>query len=381
MFSKSRLFTPGPVELPPPVLERLAMPMIYHRSEEFTAVLAGVHRRLQMVLGTSWPVLVMAGSGTTGVDSVMRALTQPGMRVLCLVNGRFSRRWADFLRAYGARVDVVEVGDGEAVEPDRVSAYLASAPAPDCVWYTQAETSTGVSLDHRGVAAAIRAGAPEALVCVDAVTSAGVEPVDMDSCGVDAVITAPQKGLMSAPGLALVALSARCVAAMRRRGGAEPRLLLSAVDSWEAGTTPWTPPVNVVCALGAALEMIEEEGLENRFRRHVVVAEMVRAAVGALGCDVFARRPSPALTTVRIDEADAVVSFLRHRMGIRVSSGQEHLRNKILRISHMGWCDVSDALMIASALELAVVHTRGGSVDGAASAAALGCCSRLWITG
>uniref|UniRef100_A0A832I0L0 Alanine--glyoxylate aminotransferase family protein n=1 Tax=Eiseniibacteriota bacterium TaxID=2212470 RepID=A0A832I0L0_UNCEI len=367
---RTRLFTPGPVEIPPRILRALAQVPPHHRTEGFRATLRCVTDGLRALHGTSGEVFVLAASGTGAMEAAVANLAAPGARALAVAGGKFGERWAKLLAAYGVSHDTLPVEWGASVDPGTVAAALDADPAIRTVYATHSETSTGALHDVEALARVTR---PRGVaLVVDAVTSLGVHPLPQDAWGVDVVVCGSQKGLMLPPGLATVSLAPW--AAPLIEGERPPRFyfdLRRARASAPLGETPWTPPVSLVLALEEALAMIREEGLDAVHARHARVAAAVRAGAAALGFAPFAARPSHAVTALvppaGVDAA-AVVRGLREAHGIVVAGGQDRLKGRIVRIGHMGHYDLGDVHVVLGALE-AVAAALGARGSGACAAA------------
>ena len=223
---------------------------------------------------------------------------------------------------------------------------------------THNETSTGVTNDIKALAALIRQHNPDALIVVDAVSSIGCIPLEMDAWDLDVVFTASQKGLMCPPGLMMVAAGPRAWDA-----NAQARLPRFYFDwartrvSLERGQHPVTPPVSLFYALDLALEMMLAEGLEAVFARHQHLGEYVRRHVRALGLHLLAdpAHASNTVTAVRVPDgidAKVLLNTLRERDQVVLAGGQEHLSGKIVRIAHMGCCEVRDLFTALNCLQV-----------------------------
>ncbi|MBX6377879.1 MAG: alanine--glyoxylate aminotransferase family protein, partial [Clostridia bacterium] len=192
------LLIPGPVQVPPQVRQATAQPMINHRGPEFAALHREVTEALRPIFGTSHDILIFPSAGTGVMEAAIVNLFSPGERVLVCAMGEFGRRFAAIGRAFGLEVDVEEVEWGTAVTAERVAARL-DATTYRGVLVTQNETSTGVALDLASVAAAVRGRG--ALLVVDAISALAGMPMEADRWGVDVVVAASQKALMTPPGL------------------------------------------------------------------------------------------------------------------------------------------------------------------------------------
>jgi len=350
---KTRLFTPGPVEVPARILAALARPAMHHRTAAFRAVMTEATRGLVELFGTQGTVVTLAASGSGALEAAVVNLVAPGTRPLVVEAGKFGERWAKILRAYGVEPDVLSFDWGRVTDPAVVAARLAERPAP-AVFFTHSETSTGVLHDAEAIAAiAHKAGA---LAVVDTVTSLGVHDVRMDAMGFDAAVAGSQKGLMLPPGLGFVALGPRALAAL----DAGPRLprfymdLRKAAPMAAEGDTPFTPSTALVAGLVESLAMMREEGRDAVIARHAVNAAATRAAAVAMGLGLGAERPSNALTAIKSPGgvvSGTIVKAMRERHGMIIANGQDRLKDVSFRIGHMGAYDAADILAVVSALE------------------------------
>jgi serine---pyruvate transaminase len=373
---KRRLFTPGPVEVPPRVLLAMARPPLHHRTAEFETLLGRTAERLAAVFGTSRPVLILAASGSGGMEAVVTNLARRAEPAAVVRAGKFGERWGEILAAHGVPVVPLDVEYGKAPAPEALDALLARHPAVQLVFLTHSETSTGVLVDLEGLARVTRARG--CLVAVDAVTSACAHSIRMDEWGLDAVVSGSQKGFMLPPGLAFVALSAAAVERLER--GDLPRFyfdLAAALSALAKRSTPFTPAVSLVAGLAEALDMIAEEGLGEVIARHARIGSAARSAIGALGLDIFPERPSNVVTVMRNPaglDGDRVRQELEERFGVKIAGGQGSMKGRILRLGHLGYYDATDLFGALSALERVLLDagaTRAapGSAVGAASGA------------
>jgi serine---pyruvate transaminase len=375
VFEKRRLFTPGPVEVPPQVLLAMAAPILHHRTAEFEALFTRCLDRLRPVFGTASPVMGLAASGSGAMEAVAVGLARRGETALVVEAGRFGERWSAILRAYGVPVTTLPVEWGQAPKPEALAAALAAHREARVVFLTHSETSTGVLMDLEALARVAREHG--AMLAVDCITSAVAHSIRMDAWGVDAVVAGSQKGFMLPPGLAFVALSER---ARERVATTDlPRFyfdLAAAASSQAKRTTPFTPAVSLFVGLDAALGMLEAEGLENAIARHAALGAAARAGVQALGLEIFPARPSNVLTVFRTSpgtDGDLVRKDLERRFGVKIAGGQGRLKGQILRLGHLGYYDATDLFGALSALERVLidagqVRVAAGTAVGAASA-------------
>jgi len=352
MAIKKRIFTPGPTEVPPRVLQSISRPLIHHRTDAFREVHAEIEEGLRYVFRTGNPVLVLTSSGTGAMEAAVANVTMPGEKVLTTPCGKFSERWDEIARAFGLETVRVEAEWGRPVDPSEVERALASHPDITVVLTTHCETSTGVLLDVGAIAKA--AHDHGALIVVDAITGLLAEDVDTDGWGLDVVVGGSQKGFMLPPGLAFISIGPEAAARVKKPGHPVYYFdLAKALVSLEKNDTPYTPSVSLFMGLHTALEMVRAEGLEATLRRHRRNAAAVRAAVAAMGLEIFSHAPCNATTAVLPPEGTAgeIVKRMDGDYGIRIAGGQARLKGKIFRLGHLGYYDESDMFTMISALE------------------------------
>ncbi|MEW6446909.1 MAG: alanine--glyoxylate aminotransferase family protein [Bacillota bacterium] len=355
MLQKMRLFIPGPTPVPPQVAEAMARPLIGHRTQDFAELYARLEKKLQQVFGTQNEIYILTSSGTGGMEAAVANILNPGDKVLALVTGKFGERFAELAKIYGAAVDVVEFGWGNPVDVNVVENRL-KAGNYKAVLATHNETSTTVVNDIKSIGELTRKQG--SLLLVDAVSSLGGIEILADDWGVDVLVTASQKALMVPPGLAMVSVSPQAWEAVR--GGHSPRYYFSlsaAKKSFAKYNTPYTPAVSLFAGLDVALDMILSEGLEKVYRRNSNFGKAARAAMKALGLRLLAPEEcaSPVVTGVWAPEGMNADDFRRTILkdyGILLAGGQEQLKGRIFRISHMGYIDIVDLLGTISVMEI-----------------------------
>jgi len=369
---KKRLFTPGPTPVPEAVSLAMAAPIIHHRTPEFEALFAEVNDGLKYLFQTQNEVFTLACSGTGAMEAAVVNILSRGEKVLVIRGGKFGERWAEIASAYGAQVEAVDVEWGHPINLDLVANRLKATPDLKAVFATQSETSTGVLYDVQALGELVRGH--QALLVVDAITGIGVHELLTDAWHLDVVVTGSQKGMMLPPGLAFVTLSQAAWQAVETSD--MPRYyfdLDKARQSLEKNQTPYTPAVSLVVGLKEALGMIRTEALENIWRRHQRQAQATRDAVRALGLELFAQSPSNVLTAVIAPQAPSakqIIATLFEQYGVKVAGGQDRLKDRIFRISHIGYVDHADIVGMVSALEGALKHLGWNFEVGAGVAAA-----------
>ena len=361
----------GPVRIHPRVLRAMSTPSLNHRGEYFHGVVAEIRELLPVLFGTTrGRTAILTGSGSAGLEAVYASLVRKGERTLVLKNGNFGERSDEIVRRYGDAVTTLEAPWGQPIPVDAAAAELEKGDVR-AVAVVHNETSVGLANPLAELAPHVKKAG--ALFLVDGISAVAGIPVPFESWGIDALVAGSQKGLAAPAGLAMVHLSDRAVSELRP--GTFYLDLQKHLDNLEKNDTPWTPAVPLFLALREALLLLKEEGLETRLTRTRTLAEATRAAVGAIGLELFpdARYASDTVTAIKnpagLTDAD-VRKALEERYHVLLQGGQAALKGKIFRIGHMGIADWPDLLVTFAALER-VLARAGRLKTPAASLAAI----------
>ena len=355
-MQKQYLLAPGPTPVPPEVLLAMSAPMIHHRSPDFIPVIQKVRTGLKWLFQTNQEVLTVAGSGTAGMEASISNFMSPGDKIIAVNGGKFGERWLKIAKAFGVNAIEVPVTWGDSVDVAKVEELLKNDPSIKGVYVQASETSTGVWHDIKSLAQ-VTSRLSGTILVVDAITALGVVDIPMDAWGIDVLITGSQKALMLPPGLAFIAVSEKAWTLNQSAKCARFYLdLKREKDNILKDSNAWTPAVSLWIGLGKALEMMQKEGLENIFARHRMLAQATREGIKGFGLSIFARQsPSDALTAVVAPEGfdgELIYKNLRNQYGITAAGGQDQLKGKVFRISHMGYADVFDIITAISGVEM-----------------------------
>jgi alanine-glyoxylate transaminase/serine-glyoxylate transaminase/serine-pyruvate transaminase len=371
---------PGPSDIHARVLAALAAPTVGHLDPYFLKVMDELQGMLRQVFRTENKLtLAVSGTGSAGMETVVVNLIEPGDRMVVCVNGVFGGRMVDVARRAGAEVTMIERPYGEVFDPGEIEAVLKSAK-PKVLGIVHAETSTGAHQPVDEIAKLCHAHG--ALIAVDAVTSLGGLPVDVDAWGLDAVYSGTQKCLSCPPGLAPVTFSPRAVEAIDKRTRKVQSWYLDmqmVKDYWGSNRAyHHTAPINMNYALHEALRIVLEEGLDARFVRHRRNHLALKVGIEAMGLSyagVEGRR-LPMLNAVLIPDGvdDAAVrKQLLNEFGIEIGGGLGPWKGKAWRIGLMGVASSeSNVLLILAALEKCLRDQNAKVPAGAGVAAAIG---------
>ena len=382
MQDKLTLMIPGPTPVPETVLKAMGRHPIGHRSGEFQAIVRRTTEQLKWLHQTSGDVLVITGSGTAAMEAGIINTLSRGDKVICGDNGKFGERWVKVASAYGLDVDVIKAEWGKPLDPEafRTALEADTAKAIKAVILTHSETSTGVINDLETIARHVK-NHGTALTLADCVTSLGATDVPMDAWGLDVVASGSQKGYMLPPGLSFVAMSDRAWDAYERSDLPKFYLDLGPYRKTAAkDSNPFTPAVNLYFGLEAALDMMQNEGLEAIFARHARHRSAAQAGMKAIGMPLFAAEGygSPAITAVAPEGIDAeqLRKAVKEKFDILLAGGQDHLKGQVFRIGHLGFVCDRDVLTAVSAIEATLqalgLHQGQLGAGVAAAASALG---------
>jgi aspartate aminotransferase-like enzyme len=353
---KTRLFSPGPTPVPEETMLALARPMFHHRTPEYCQLLEQLTGDMKYILQTAQDVFTFTGSGTAGMEAAVANVVARGEKMIAVRGGKFGERWGEIGKAFGAQVVNVDIEWGTAITAAQVADLLKKHPDAAGVFIQQCETSTATAFDVEAIAKAV-APTP-ALLVVDGISSIGAVPFRMDAWGVDVAVVGSQKALMMPTGLAFIACSPK---AWKKIEATAAPLYYNNVKAFKKSLAkwdnPWTPANAMVRAAVVSTGMIRREGIEKVWADVHRKAEATRAAARALGLAIFSKSPSDAVTAVLAPpgvDGEKLYDVLADDFGARAAGGQEKLKGKIIRFSHMGYLDAFDILASVAALEMAL---------------------------
>ncbi|MCX6571390.1 MAG: alanine--glyoxylate aminotransferase family protein [Candidatus Aminicenantes bacterium] len=341
MAQEKLLLIPGPSPVVPRILDALAKPTVSHVGPDMVHDLKEACENLKkIVFCENGEPFIVSGAGTLSMEMALLNTAGPGDRVLVLSQGYFGRRMADICRAFGLEHDVLECEWGRAVTPRELEARLKGKNY-NIVVCTHVDTATGACAPVEEYSQVLEKTG--ALFIVDGVCATGGVPERMDAWGIDVVLTAAQKCLGTPPGLAILVLSESAM---------EKRRSLASIPAYYSDLLRWlpimhdpakyfsTPCVNEVRAFAEATRIILEEGIEERFERHDLLAEAIRAGLAALGFSFFTdpRFTASTLSVVSYPDGvdDKAFRSSLYENGVVVAGGLAQTLGKVFRMGHMG---------------------------------------------
>jgi len=349
-----KLFIPGPTEVFPHVLEAMATPMIGHRMKEFTALMDEVVPKVQKVFYTNNFIILSTSSGTGMMEAAVRCCVNK--KALHTVCGAFSKRWAEISKSNGKEYDVIEVPLGKAIKPEMVEEKLKTGQY-DTFFLTHNESATGVMHPLEPFADLLKKY-PDIVFCVDAVSSAAGVKIEVDKLGIDFLVTSSQKCFALPPGLAIAVVSDKALKraeTVKNRGYYFDILQFKKYWDTKNHQTHTTPTISHIYALNKQLDKIlNEEGLENRFKRHIEMANFVRKWVK----ENFKMFPEEGYESITLTTGEntrgisiAKVNEELAKRGAAIANGYGDLKEKTFRIAHMGDLTMNDMKWLIEQLD------------------------------
>jgi len=329
--------------------------MINHRGPGYADMLDRMTKNLKTVFMTKNDAYFITSSGTGAMETAIVNTISPGDKIISIIIGTFGERFAEIAEAYGGDVTKITFDLGMAADLDKVRETLKGMSNVKAVIFTHNESSTGVSNPLEELCQLIHEES-DALILVDAVSSAGGVPISVDAWGIDVVATASQKSWISPPGISMVTFSDKAWKA--HAISTSPKYYLDVQqyeDYLKIGQPPFTPCLPVMFTLEVALQSMVDEGIENVFARHHEIAQHTREGAKALGLDLLPdpRFASNTVTAIRLPEGldgKAFLAKVTKDYNVILGGGQKSLVGKIFRVGHMGWVEkahIDEALKAA----------------------------------
>jgi len=348
------IMLPGPVAIHPRIYEVMSKPIIGHRTPEFVNLLEETLEKFKNLLKTKGFVAIFTGSSTSAMDAAICNCIEPGSKVLNIIQGKFSERWMDITKAYNCESIALKTEWGKGLRLKQVSKVLDENPSIRFITIAHNETSTGILNDIKELGDFCRN--KNKILIVDGVTSVGGDHVYPDDWNIDILVTGSQKCLGIPPGLGMIWIGPRAWEIIEKRKHISTHYLN--VLKYKANPQPFTPAITLIIGLNESLKMIEEEGHENRVKRHRIVAKALRAGVIALNLELFAEESyySNTVTAIKVPEkltAKQIIEEMK-KNGVIITGGQGHIKGKIFRIAHMNLVGKDEILTTLTKLELSL---------------------------
>jgi aspartate aminotransferase-like enzyme len=333
-----KLFIPGPIEVSPDTFAAMGQPMIGHRGTGFQAIYADIQPKLRQVLYTKNPVFLSTSSAWGVMEAAVRNLV--GQKVLNCCCGAFSDKWFDVSKRCGLQAEALSVEWGQPILPEQIDAKLKTGQF-DAITLVHNETSTGVMNPLPAIAEVMKRY-PEVMFIVDSVSSMTGVKIETDALGIDVLLAGTQKAWAMPPGLAVFAVSDRALKKAETIPGRGYYFdFLEFKANHDKNMTPSTPSIPHIYGVQHQLNRFLAEGLENRYARHLKMAQMTRDWARSRGFELFPRAgyESVTLTCVKNNRNIDVAKLqktLKERHNALIDGGYGQIKGKSFRLSHMG---------------------------------------------
>ena len=346
-----KLFTPGPTEVREEMLQAMSTPQIHHRSKEFGELYASIQTKLQQLLYTKNPVLLMTSSSTGAMESAV--INGVEKKCLNLVNGAFSKRWHKITEKSGIPCEAFTLDWGTAVKPDMVEEQLDTGEY-DAVTLVYNETSTGMMNPLEEIADVVK-NYPDVLLFIDAVSAMSGAKIEVDRLGIDMVVAGVQKCFALPSGISVAAVSDDMLKRAEKLDRGYYFNIPLMYKYHQRNQTRVTPAISQMFALDAQLDhIVNEEGIEHRFQRHEHMAKVTQEWAQKY-FDIYPEKGywSKTLTCIENTRGISVASLSEElaKHYVRISNGYGDLKEKTFRIGHMGDWQVQDIYGLLELIE------------------------------
>lgn len=358
MIKKYYLLSPGPTPVPEGVLAAAAVPIIHHRTSEFSDIFMETVEGLKYVFQTEHDVFILTSSGTGAMELAVANTLCPGDKVITLNGGKFGERWGHICRAYGVDVREIVLEWGEPFTKEQLADELRANPETKAFFSILSETSTGTVYDIQGYGEVLAQS--DAILAVDGISGIGATPCPMDEWKVDIMVAASQKSFMIPPGLAYIAFSPKAWNLVEK--STMPKFYFDAKKykkSLGKRTTPYTPAVSLIIQQKKSLDIIKTMGLEKLFEHHRILGDATRAAVQAIGLELLSKIPGNIVTAVKVPagvDGLKVVKTMQGKYMAYIAGAQDPHKGEFFRIAHLGYMGGFDVITALAALEMTLAE-------------------------
>ncbi len=333
---------PGPTNVPNEVMRALNKPIVNHRGETFKRLYRSVIEKAKKVFKTEQEVMILTCSGTGGVEASIVNLIKKGDKVIVPSFGEFSSRLAKQISDFGGEVLEIKAPLGSAPSYEELEEAFERNSNVKALYLVTNETSTGVRIPWVKKAGSL-CSKYDSFFIADAVSNLGGDELPVDDYNIDICITASQKCLAAPPGLALLSISKRARKYMEENPTSSLFFNLPRYFKffYERGEPPFTPSIPLFYALDVALDLVIEEGLDKRIRRHKVCAEAFYEALEAMDFKAFPKRELRSQTVLAFWHREGINDsqfreYLDQKYGVIIAGGFGEVRGKVFRIGSMG---------------------------------------------
>jgi aspartate aminotransferase-like enzyme len=336
--SHIKLFIPGPVEVSEETFHAMSQPMIGHRGSGFQELYASLQPKLQKLLCTKNPIFISTSSAWGVMEASVRNLV--AKKVLNCCCGAFSDKWFGVSKSCGKEAEALKVEWGQPILPELIDAKLKTGQF-DALTLVHNETSTGLMNPLADIAKVMR-NYPDVMFIVDSVSSMTAVKIDTDALGIDVLLAGTQKAWAMPPGLAVFAVSARALKKAETIPGRGYYFdFIEFKTNHDKNMTPSTPSIPHIYGLKYKLDQFEKEGLENRFARHLKMAQMTRDWAKSRGFEMFPKAGYESVTlscvkNIKNIDVAKLQKMLKDKYKVLIDGGYGQIKGKSFRLAHMG---------------------------------------------
>jgi len=356
------LLTPGPTPVPEAIRVAMSTPTIHHRTPEFEAIFGQTRVYLKKLFDME-EVLMLASSGTGAMEACILNLCHS--KALVVNSGKFGERFGKICEAYGK--DFVEIKNEwhTPVDVEAIVEMITKDESIDAIFVQVCESAGGLRHPVEAIAKRVKAIRSSVMIVADGITAVGVEKVD--TTHIDALISGSQKALMLPPGLALIGLNKSALEMIENKGVGYYFNLKTELKNQRKNTTAWTAATTLIIGLKAMLELLEVEGLDKLYSDTKKRALATNEALKAIGFHIYPKTPALAMSAVLDDDAAKIRKILKSKYGVSIAGGQDHIKDTLFRINHMGLVEVYETAWALNAVELALDELGRRKYDGLAN--------------
>jgi len=357
------LLTPGPTPVPEFVRKAMADITIHHRTPEFESIFGQTRELLLEIYGMD-EVVMLASSGSGAMEACVTNLTKK--KALTINSGKFGERFGKICKAFDIPYTEIKNEWNTPVSVEEVVEAIKNDKDIDAIFIQICESAGGLRHPVEEIAKEIKALNKDITIVADGITAIGVEKID--TTNLDAVITGSQKALMLPPGLAMIGLSNAAVLKIESTAKGFYFNLATEIKKQKTNTTAWTAATTLIIGLREILSYIKTNGgFDALYEKTALRAKATREALKAIGCEIYPKMPADAMTTVFSENAPAIRKVLKTKYNVNIAGGQDHIKNSIFRINHMGLVEDFEASWAVNAIELAMDELGLRPFDGTAN--------------
>lgn len=382
------LFTPGPTPIPESIRQAMATPTLHHRTKEFEAIFAKTKAGLKLMLDMP-EVLLLASSGTGAMEACLLSLTTS--KILTINCGKFGERWGKIAKAHNIPYQEIKHEWDTPPSPNEVLEAIKADSSIDAIALQVCESAGGLRIDIESIAKSIKQHNPSIMIIADGITAMGVEKID--TTHIDALIGGSQKAFMLPPAMSIIGLSSKAIERIEERNLGLYFNLAIELKNQRKNTTAWTAPTTITQGLLKYFEIVEsmgakklgkdsfiqnpsefdtqalQAGIQAVYEHSKKLSLSTKAALKALGLPLYPKSPALAMSAVYDKENAVKIRSELKALGVNVAAGQDHIKEQIFRINHMGLIEVYEAAWVINALEIALDRLGLRKFDGAGNRA------------